>query len=188
METDTKKMTAAQRLEALEQAMALTDQTLGNVATNLQTVINALTLMSKKLEAVIRLGNEGKAINSANVASEIVEINVQELAEKVEDLKKKGLAVSAEEVQENSFIVGRELDPETKEVTNRRMQFPLFGLKKEKKDLLMGKKPGDVVLLESGRNLLEILEVYSIVVPSVPEEDEQESALSEEENKTGSDA
>jgi hypothetical protein len=187
METDTKKMTAAQRLETLENSAALTDQALSNVATNLQTVINALTLMSKKLEAVIRLGNEGKPVNSANVAAEIVEMNVQELVEKVEDLKKKGLAVATDIVQENAFIVGRELDPETREVTNRRMQFPLFSLKKEKKSLLVGKKPGDVVQLESGRNLLELLEVYSIVVPQAPEED-QDDTSSEQENKTGSDA
>lgn len=187
METDTKKMTAAQRLEALEHSAALADQTLGNFATNLQTVINALTLMSKKLEAVIRLGNEGKSVNSVNVAAEIVQMNVQELVEKVEDLKKKGLAVVSDTVQENSFVVGRELDPETREVTNQRMQFPLFSLKKEKKSMLVGKKPGDIVQLESGRNLLELLEVYSIVVPSAPEED-QDDLSSEQENKTGSDA
>lgn len=162
------KMTAAQRLEGLEQAMALTDQTLGNIATNLQTSISALTLLSKKLEAVIRLGDAGKAITSAAVANEIIDMNVEELAEKVADLKEKGVAVDSEIVEENSFIVGRELSPETQEVVNKRMQFPLFGLKKDKKDLLIGKKAGDIVTLEEGRNLLEIMEVYSIVVPSAP--------------------
>jgi uncharacterized coiled-coil protein SlyX len=167
MNKENNKLTASQRLEGLEQAFALTDQTLGNLSMNLQTAINALTLLSKKLEAVIRISNAGKQISSASVAEEIIDMNAEELKEKVDDLKKKGIAVDGDVIQENSFIVGRELNPETKVVSNKRMQFPLFGLKQEKKGLLLGKKAGDIVTLEEGRNLLEITEVYNIIVPSM---------------------
>jgi hypothetical protein len=168
MEKNNKTLTAAQRLEGLEQAFALTDQTIGNLTMNLQQSINALTLISKKLEAVVRIGNAGKQISSANVAEEISLMNEEELEQKVEDLKSKGVMEAGETIQENSFFVARELDPETKEVRNRRVQYPIFGFKKETKDQLLGKKPGDVFQLEAGRNLLEIVEVYNLIVPSAP--------------------
>lgn len=188
MDQKQKTMTAAQRLEGLEQAFALTDQTLGNLAMNLQTAINALTLLSKKLEAVIRLGNSGKAINSANVAAEIVDMNAEQLEKKVEDLKAQGVLAAGEVIQENSFIVGRELNPETKEVVEKRAQYPMFGLKPEAKESFLGKKVGDVVTVKEGRNLFEITEVYNLVVPSAPvakvseESSEDSSAQSSEQS------
>ena len=179
MENNATKMTASQRLEGLEQAVALSDQALGNVTMNLQTAINALTLLSKRVEAMIRLSNKGHPTTSENVSAEIVEINVEELSEKVEELKNKGVAILGDAIQENSFVVGRELSPETKNVVNKRMQFPVFGLKKKTKELLLGKKAGDIVTLEEGRNLLEVTEVYNIVAPAPMAEESPEK----EENK-----
>lgn len=165
MENEKKNLTAAQRLEGLEASFALLDQSVGNLTMNLQTSINALTLISKKLEAIVRLGNAGQQITSKSVANEIIQMNVEDLQERVEDLKAKGVTEPAEVVAENSFVIGRELLPESKEVSTPRIQFPMFGLKPERKAKLLGKKIGDIIQLEEGRNLLEITELYNIVVP-----------------------
>ena len=184
-----KTLTAVQRIEGVEQALSLLDQQVGNLTTNLQMTINAVTLLSKKVEAMINLGNSGKALNSANIAAELVSINIQELKSKVDDLKERKMAVEATVVEENSFLVGRELDPETKEIASERIQFPLFGLKQEIKDKLIGKKVGDILLLDEGRNLLEITELYNIVIPQLSESDSssQETSQSSNESTSSSD-
>jgi len=187
MTKETKSLTASQRLEGLEASLSAIDQVMGNITTNLQTAINALTLLSDKVDAIVRLGNSGKSVNSATVAAELIAINIEDLKSRVEDLQGRGMAVLATEIQENSFVVGRELGEETKEVTNERIQFPLFGLIKETKDKLIGKKVGDIVTMGKGRNLLEITEIFNIVVPEIEQlktNETSEAAASTEATET----
>lgn len=167
MEKTQKTLTASQRLEGLEQAMSMLDQQMANITTNLQTTINAVTLLSKKVEAMVRLGNSTQQINSVNIAAELININIQELEEKVQELKNRGMAVEASEVGENSFLVGRELGAETSDVENARIQFPIFGLNQEVKEKLLKKKVGDIIDMGAGRNRLELTEIYNIVLPNV---------------------
>jgi enamine deaminase RidA (YjgF/YER057c/UK114 family) len=184
------KGTAAQRLEMLEnqtqqivQALQVLDQSLGNITTNLQSLINAVSLLNKRVQGIINVSESGKSISSGAVADDVVMQNVKELEGKIEDLKKKGIAVSADQVQENSMVVGRELDEQDGTIVAPRVQFPVFQLNEDKKEKVLGKKVGDIVSFEEGRNKLEITELYNIVVPKAAQQEESE-AKAETETKT----
>lgn len=167
MEKKEQTKTALQRLEGLESAASLLDQAIANLTTNLQNTMDAFSALSTRVEAIIRCGSEGLQINGQNISAKLIEIHTEDLKAKINDLVEKGLAVSSEEIKENSFVVGRELDPQTNELANPRIQFPLFGLKKELKEKLLGKRFGDTVQVSEGRNILEVMEIYDLTIPSL---------------------
>ncbi len=160
-----KPVTASQRLEGLEAAVSMLDQSLANITSNLQKTVDAVNLISKRVEAIVRAADAG-SLTSQSVSAQVVNMNIEELKEKVDSLISQGVAVPSEQIQENSFVVGRELDPSSKDIQNPRLQFPVFGLKPETKEKLMGKKVGDLIDIEEGRNTLEITELYNIVIPA----------------------
>jgi len=160
-----KALTASQRLDGLEAAQHLLDRTVSENAATVEGVVKAITLLSTKLEATRRI----LGVSDESLAAMIQTLDLEDLKDRIDDLLKKGVIVPSEEVQAaTSFLVIRELDPEGKEVIHQRKQFPMFNQDAEVKKALAGKKAGDIVKIYEGKNLVEIVEVYEVVLPKKP--------------------
>ena len=158
-----KKLTAAQRIEKLEGQLLSASQSFTAMAGDIDTLRQTIAALARRLNATIKTGEKG-AISNDLVNELLVEENTVELAEKIDFLKKQGVLVEAEksEIHDNSFVIGRELDEE-KNVINPRIQFALASIHPEVKDLLVGKKVGDVITNNKGDGLLlEVIEILDI--------------------------
>ena len=158
------KLTAAQRIEALEGMNMAANQNIRVLAGEIDNLRQTMGALARRLNAAIKVGENGSLSNDA-VNGLLVEENTQELKGKVDYLVGQGVLKQSEKgtVGEKSFVVGRELD-EDRNVINPRIQFALASLIPEVKDLLMGKKAGDVIKNESGDGLLmEVVEIFDIV-------------------------
>ena len=158
-----KKLTAAQRIEGLENAlggMMRNNQILAGEIDNLRQTIAAL---ARRLNATIKSGEQGTLSNDS-VNDIITQENVAELKGKVDFLLEQGVLEASEEgeIHEKAFVVGRELD-EDRNIINPRIQFAVASVVPEMKELLLGKKVGDVIKNDQGDGLLlEVVEVFNI--------------------------
>ena len=158
-----KKLTAAQRIEALEQQFMGAIQNNQILAGEIDNLRQTMSALARRLNATIKSGEVGAISNDA-VNSMLVEENTAELKGKVDFLKEQGVLedAKAKEIHEKSFVIGRELDEESN-VINPRIQFALVSVIPEVKEMLMGKKVGDVVKNEQGDGLLlEVVEILDI--------------------------
>src|SRR5690242_16307611 len=114
------KKTAAQRIEALENAFMSLYHTADNMARDLLTAKEAIKLLGNKLDAVAKLAK----LSDDDIAKIMIENNIAELKGKIDNLVEKGVLTAEEEVKENSFVVGREIDQDST-VVNPRLQFAL---------------------------------------------------------------
>lgn len=168
------KLTAAQRIEGLENALSgvmRNNQILAGEIDNLRQTIGAL---ARRLNATIKSGESGSLSNDS-VNDIITQENIAELKGKVDFLLEQGvLEASDSEITDRTFIVGRELD-EDRNVINPRIQFAVASVIPEMKDLLLGKKVGDVIKNDQGDGLLlEVVEVFNI--PEKVEKNVQETS------------
>lgn len=157
------KLTAAQRLEALEQQFLATLQNQKVLASEIDNLRQTMAALARRLNATIKVGESG-SISNESVNDILVQENTIELKGKIDFLVQQGVLKPSEsgEIGTKSFVVGRELD-EDRNVINPRIQFALQSIIPETKDLLMGKKVGDVVKNEQGDGLLmEVVEIFDI--------------------------
>jgi hypothetical protein len=161
--TAPKKLTASQRIEALEGQYMASIQNNQILAGEIDNLRQTLTAVARRLNATISAGEKGDLSNDS-VNDFLMEENTKELVDKVIYLVEQGvLEKSDEEIGEKSFIVARELDAESN-VVNPRIQFALASVLDEVKAHILGKKAGDVIdSQEEGGLLLEITEVFNIV-------------------------
>lgn len=172
-EQQSKNLTAAQRLDALEQGLAMVDGSIGKLYNILDRTTRAITLLSKKLEAVKR----ASGLTNDQVASVLQEIDLGELKDRVDEMVNNNVLKPSESIEiEKSFVVVRELNRDTNEIAEQRTQFPTFNLPETFKTALANKKVGDIVDLGENRNLVEILEIYSVVLPEPPKEEQSSEA------------
>jgi len=162
----TKNLTAAQRLEGLEQAVISLDNALRNTVNTQEMLHQAIKILGNKIDAVVKVERAGGDLTDEAISDMMVQNNVQELKQKVSDMVNSGLLVLTEEAKENSFVAGREIDPETKKVQNPRIQIALSALKQEARNLVLGKKAGDTVDFGKDKLSIELEEVYDIVTQS----------------------
>jgi len=177
-----KNLTAAQRLDALEQGLAMVDSTIGELFNTLDRTTRAITLLSKKLEAIKRAAD----ITDDQIAKILQDIDIDDLKSRVDDLINKNMLKPSELIDiEKTLVVARELNRNTNEISNLRTQFLTFNLPENIKILFSGKKVGDIVDLGENRNLIEILEIYEVLLPEPPKNDiEQESVGQEASEQT----
>ena len=181
--TKEKKLTAAQRVEALEKAIVDLGETSDAQTQNIEFLAKQMDglkqtigALARRLNATIKSGEAG-GVSNETVTKLLVEENVQELKDKVEYLKEQGVLEDTKDttIGDRSFIIGRELD-EDSNVINPRMQFALASLTAEAKEKVSGKKSGDVIKDFSGDGLvLEITEVYAIAAEKEQKKDFEES-------------
>lgn len=165
MSNNDKKLNAAQRLESLEKAMVLMDKTIHELYKSIEGLRLAGKTLSNKVDSIISASSQGQQINDDVVNKIMTENNVQELKQRIESLKASGQLVQGEEINDLSLMVLREVDPDTGEVANPRVQIAYQLLAESTKELLKGKKAGDVITMGEDKLNLEVLEVYNIVVP-----------------------
>lgn len=163
------KRTASQRIDDMERGLMALYQTADNMARDLMTIKEAIKLLGNKLDSVVKASERGLSLNDDTISKIMVENNIEELKLKVTNLVNSGVLVASEEVGPNSFVVGREIDNETGNVANPRMQFIVSALAPEVKDKFPGSKVGQTLELQEGKWKFEILEVYSIATPAAPE-------------------
>mgnify|MGYP000461383818 CR=1 FL=1 len=174
-----KKLTAAQRIEGLEDAvLQINDRSthnakfLANSIDLLKKEIEelrqssyelkqTLRALAKRLNATIQAGEQGQ-MKGEMIDNLLVEESINELKAQVSFLQENGVLLRSEsgEIEERSFVVGRELDEE-KNVINGRIQFAVTAIVEDARHSVMGKKAGESVTNADGTTL-EILEVYSI--------------------------
>lgn len=165
MSNNDKKLNAAQRLESLEKAMVLMDKTIHELYKSIEGLRLAGKTLSNKVDSIISASSQGQQINDDVVNKIMTENNVQELKQRIESLKASGQLAQGEEINDLSLMVLREVDPDTGEVANPRVQIAYQLLAEPTKELLKGKKAGDVIAMGEDKLNLEVLEVYNIVVP-----------------------
>lgn len=164
------KRSASERIQDLERAMMSLYQTADNMARDLMTVKDAIKLLGNKVDAIVKAAERGSV--SDNIVSDImIENNVSELKSKVDDLITKGILTYEATVTPESYVVGREID-ESGKVVNPRLQFAMSALDPEIRDKIVGALAGTVLELATGKLKLEVLETYTIQVPSPAQEEE----------------
>ena len=169
MSNNHKKLNAAQRLEALEKAMVLVDKTIHELFKSIEGLRLAGKTLNNKVDSIISASSQGQQINDDVVNKIMTENNVNELKDRIEALKTSGQLTEGSEIGDMSLMVLREVDPDTNEVVNPRIQIAYQLLADSTKDLIKGKKAGDIVSMGEDKLNLEVLEVYEIVVPAQQE-------------------
>lgn len=162
-QVETKNLTAAQRLEGLEQAAMLLDNTVRQVVMTQENIAQALKLLANKVDAIVKATNAQEPLNDEVISRIMIQNNVEELRRRVENMKAMGTIKAVEALPENGFIVGREIDQETKEVQNPRVQVAVENIAKESREKVIGSKPGDIIDFGKDKLALEVEEVYEIV-------------------------
>lgn len=162
----TTKLTATQKLEALENTVADLSKKLDSTVENLLMVGQELDRTNEELrkanERILAsiVASEKGGLSLANVNKILMDNQVESLKGVVEKLKENKLLEETDgTVGDASFVVGRELDTEGN-VLSPRVQFSVSSLQEEAKLKVLGKKVGDSIS-EKDRTF-EVTEVYNI--------------------------
>ena len=159
------KLNASQKLELLEVIAQRQAQQIQVMAEEIDRLSGAITALAKRVNAIVRSGDEGQQISSKQVNSLLVSDAAKELEGKVNFLVDQGVLSldNGSEINDLSFVVGREINSEGEEV-NPRVQFAVKSLEKDGQDKVLGKKSGDLVAGDDGISM-EILQVFAITEP-----------------------
>lgn len=159
------KMNASQKLEALENIIQKQSNQINIIADEIDRLSNVITALAKRVNAIVRTGDEGQKISTEQVNALLVSDAAKELQGKVNFLVQQGILVlnNNKEIDDNTFVVGRELNSEGEEI-NPRVQFAVKSLEQDGQNKVKGKKAGDSIVGDDGINM-EILEVFDIVTP-----------------------
>ena len=135
------------------------------IAEEIDRIANLVTALGKRLNAIIKAGDEGQSINSKIVHSILVNGEATMMAAKTKALVDAKILKASESgiVEENSFVILKELN-EAGEVVNPRIQFNVQSeqILDEARQLLIGKKAGEIFNSLGNTNKFEVLEVYEV--------------------------
>lgn len=177
---ETKKLTAAQRLEALENIVLQQNSKFEILADEIDKIRNLIASLAKRLNATIKAGEDG-GISNDSVNKLILENNAKELKGRVDGLIESGVMTREDdtEIGRRTFVVAREID-EDGTIINPRVQFAVASMPEDFIPKILGKKVGDLIKPEDDLTLsLEITEVYQIAPPQEMENnfEEEEEAV-----------
>ena len=172
--SESKPKTAVQRIEDLETSLVGLYSVNNNMVRDLMLLKDALSLMGKKVDAIVQAINQGGEITDQLLSDIMIQKNVDEMKKVVEGAVSDGRLSSGDTVGDASYLVVEQSSPEGK-VLNPRLQFGLNVVSDVVKEKLKGSKAGDV--LDLGDSLqTKILEVYTI---TPPKDDSEESESQE---------
>lgn len=159
------KLNASQKLELLETIAQRQAQQIQVMAEEIDRLSGTVMALAKRVNAIVRSGDEGQQISSKQVNSLLVSDAAKELEGKVNFLVDQGILSldGNSEINDLSFVVGREINSEGEEV-NPRVQFAVKSLEKDGQEKVLGKKTGDLVAGDDGISM-EILQVFAITEP-----------------------
>lgn len=168
------KKTAAQMLEALENAFLSQNRQLQTLADEIDRTRQMLTALAKRVNASIKAAEEGELTNDS-VHKIIVQENIKELEGKVQFLVDQGVLTKADDVEisDQTFVVGRSVD-ESGSVVDPRVQFHVASVEGDIKSKLLAKKLGDVIKYSDDEPSLEVTEIYKVTQPAVKKNFEQQ--------------
>lgn len=179
------KPKASERLSAIESALIPTQRRVGelemivfNLSRENEILKDALQLIHEKLESVVALSNEGKALTNDNINEKVVLLKEQALKDRVKQMVDAGQIKASEEATDNSLIVARELNKDGT-VENPRIQFLTARLSPELQEKFVGKKVGELVKSEEDKLDLEIMEIYDITINELGAQQEEEPVVEE---------
>lgn len=165
--SENKQRTATQRIEDLETSLVGLYSVTNNMARDLVMLKEALGLLGKKSDAIVKAVNIGGEITDQRLSELMIESNVEEMKKTVEAALAEGKLSVSESAGESAYLVVRQVDAEGK-VINRRLQFGLAAVPEQIKEKFKDAKAGDV--LDLGDSIkTEVLEVYTINPPSNPD-------------------
>jgi hypothetical protein len=161
------KRTAAQTIEALENAFMGQNQQMQILADEIDKLRQMLVALSKRMNASIQAAEEG-SLTGDSVNKIIINENVKELESKIQFLVDQGVLKKNDtmEITNQTFVVGREVDA-TGKIINPRVQFAVGSIDQAVQAKLLTKKMGDTVSYSDTEPSLEITEVYEIHQPAV---------------------
>ena len=156
------KLNASQKLQSLEDQAIRQANQIQIMAEEIDRLGSVIQALAKRINAIVRTGDEGQQIGSKQINNLLIEDAAKELANKTQYLIDQGvLTASQGDVGRNSFVVGQEIDSESN-VVNPRVQFAVLSLDQDAQDKVIGKKLGELISGDDGVSM-EILEIYDIV-------------------------
>lgn len=169
------KKTATERLEQLESMQGNIIQALQPlqvVVNQVETLKETVSLLNKKLNAIVEVLNTNLNAGLTNELLDQIMIrnNVAELKGKVEKMVSDGLLQATESVGAESFIAVSESSA-SGQLVNPRMQFLLSSIPSEDiRKKLEGAKVGDIVIVNERGDSVTILESYNVLMPGASEQ------------------
>jgi hypothetical protein len=163
-------LTAAQKLEQLESKIAQLNElvmadrrSIEVMAEEIERTNVNLSFLARRQNAIVDVLTDKNIANNDEVTRKIEDYEVNDLKEKIKFLVDQGVLVKDEEgtVNSNSFVVARDLL--NGEVVVPRLQFSIPSLREENKQLILGKKVGDIITTDKSEVSTEITELYKIV-------------------------
>lgn len=173
-----KSLTAAQRIEQLEQMMAMVEVAIKQLANSQTSLAQSIKILNDKIDAMVTASSSGQQITHELLSDIMMENNVLELKAKLQEALDSGQLVPAETLDKDGFFVGREIDSKTGNVVNKRVQMLVSSLVPDVREKLIGKKVGDVIKFGEDKLDLEIEEVYRAVLTRQAGEQTQKDASS----------
>jgi hypothetical protein len=154
-------ITAAKRIEMLEQSNANLKKMIEILAEELDKLSQGVVSLGKRFDASLNVAAQGE-LNDAKVDEYLMNQQIIEFKNKVDLLIQQGVLVSAETItDENHFVVGKEMSKEG-QIVSPRTQVAVNSLEAKIKEQLIGKKTGDLIEFDEDKLSFLIDEVYSI--------------------------
>jgi len=170
-EMDWDGLSATERLEALRDNQIILMDTVQNLLNQVNAMVGSLQSMSKKVQAIIKVSEDGKELNGQTLKETVEEFNVEQLKAKVKAMLDNGLMVATDLSDElETFIVGRIEDKDGK-ILNPRMQTLINQIMPEDMPAVQNKKVGDKGELSSGAFFVmeEMYKPVEIIAPEAAE-------------------
>lgn len=160
------RRTVNEKIADLERAVISMFNMNSNMAQDLGTAKEALSLMGLKTDAIILIAERaGLGITTEAVAAAMVEIKQNKMKEDVALYVTQGVIAPADTITMRSFVVGRDLSKDgSGTVINPRLQFTMNPkeISPESIDKLLGAKVGQVIVFGDDKNQFEVQEIYLI--------------------------
>ena len=157
---DWNTMTATERLELLRVNQLTVIETLDNFMAQLSSMAQNLTSLTRKVNAIVKISEEGKSLSNSTLKETVEEANVEVLRARTEGLVSSGILLKSDITTLNSFVVGIVANAEG-EIMNPRLQMMVKQVVGQDLEVLLDKKVGEKATFLSG-GIFEIQEIYDI--------------------------
>lgn len=157
---DWNTMTATERLELLRVNQLTVIETLDNFMAQLSSMAQNLTSLTRKVNAIVKISEEGKSLSNSTLKETVEEANVEVLRARTEGLVSSGILLKSDVTNLNSFVVGIVANAEG-EIMNPRLQMMVKQVVGQDLEVLLDKKVGEKATFLSG-GIFEIQEIYDI--------------------------
>jgi len=163
----TKKLSASDRISALENKLMDQQSQIMKMAEIIDEVDRKFVALAKRLNAAISATDSGEVVDTI-----IQTDNVNKLKAMIDNLVEQKLLTKNDEaeISETSFIVGRHMS-KNGDVITPRLQFYVGSLQDEEKSKFIGQKLGHMAISEDEGVMIEVTEIYDVSSESEEKEE-----------------